>query len=260
MLPVIMKKLTRDSHDSDNESSDEDFVLNESSDECDSELDKNVSDTNYDSGDEKVIDSLKRKKSNDFFKKNHNSGVRTRNQTSQCVCYFVLLLSNSCYRNKKVAEWVPEASQVDVNAIWNTMNEKKTVKEIDYNSFSLPEDKVKISRTYEFAGKLETEEKFVSKDSAEAKAHFSSINLLQTSKSSLRRPTKRVSSLEVSNNKTVKLNTLEKSRLDWAKFVDKEGISDELKSASKDAYIDKQLFFQITEEKMIKNIKERMKK
>ncbi|KTW31749.1 uncharacterized protein T551_01010 [Pneumocystis jirovecii RU7] len=246
MSPVIIKKLIKNSDVSDNESSDEDFVLHGSNGDCDSELDKNISDVSYDSGDEKVINSLKRKKSNDnFSEKNCNCGVRTRSQSSL---------------NKKVVEWVPEAPQIDVNAIWNTMNEKRTVKEIDYNFFSPPEEKIKISRTYEFAGKVETEEKFVLKDSAEAKVHFSSINLVQTSKPPLRRPTKRVSSLEASNNKTVKLNTLEKSRLDWAKFVDKEGISEELKNASKDGYIDKQLFLQVTEERMIKNIKEKMKK
>ena len=39
----------------------------------------------------------------------------------------------------------------------------------------------------------------------------------------------------------VKLNTLEKSKLDWAAHVDKEGISDELNEAgkAKNAYLDR---------------------
>ncbi|KAG5440673.1 hypothetical protein PCK2_000261 [Pneumocystis canis] len=194
------------------------------------------------------------------FSKECNNRVKTRSQNSL---------------NKKVVKCGPELSLLDVDAIWNNMNKRETVKEISYCPINSPEEKIKISRTYEFAGKVETypnsfiisfifngyrEEKFVLKDSAEARMHFSSINFLQTGKPHLRKPTKRVSSLEVANKRPVKLNTLEKSRLDWAKFVDKEGIADELKNASKDGYMDKQLFLQVAEEKMIKNIREGMRK
>lgn len=55
---------------------------------------------------------------------------------------------------------------------------------------------------------------------------------------------KRKSNLEemVKGNKPAKLNVLEKSRLDWAQFVDKEGIQDDLKQYNKDGYVERQEF------------------
>ena len=44
------------------------------------------------------------------------------------------------------------------------------------------------------------------------------------------------------NNKKMKLSTLEKSRLDWASFIDKRKIGDELKRHNRGGYLDKQDF------------------
>ncbi|KAG4301846.1 hypothetical protein PCANB_002097 [Pneumocystis canis] len=247
MLLTVIEESNKNSKDTDNESSDDDFVLDGSNGEHDSELSDTVSEIKYDSGDEKVINTFKKenRKNGDFSREDYNNRVKTRSQNIQ---------------NEKVVKCIQESSLLDIDAIWNNMNEKKTVKGNNYYPINSSEEKVKISRTYEFAGKVETEERFVLKDSAEARMHFSSINLVQTDKPLLRKSTKRVSSLEVANNRPVKLNTLEKSRLDWAKFIDKEGIANELKNASKDGYMDKQMFLQVAEERMIKNIKEAMKK
>jgi hypothetical protein len=48
-----------------------------------------------------------------------------------------------------------------------------------------------------------------------------------------------------------KLNTVEKSKMDWAGFVDKEGIREELEKAgkSKDSYIDRRGFLDRVEQK-----------
>ncbi|QSL65232.1 hypothetical protein MERGE_002541 [Pneumocystis wakefieldiae] len=244
MSHASIKESNRDSDD--NEFTDDDFILEEGDSEYDSKSSDSEFNAGYDSGDEKVIDSLKRKKGDneDSSFENYN-GVKTRSQRN---------------RNEKVFVSTPESSQIDVNVIWNSMNEKKPSNEADYRPYDSSEEKVKISRIYEFAGKVQIEEKFVPKDSSEAKVHFSSLNDSKTTQLPLRKPMKRLSSLEISNNKPMKLNTLEKSKLDWAKFVDKEGISEELKNASKDGYMDKQLFLQVAEERMIKNIKEGMKK
>ena len=110
------------------------------------------------------------------------------------------------------------------------------------------------------------EEREVLRDSAEAKAHFSSLhtfdnppsNLAQpesssqlptpstTAKPALQphRPLKRASALDAAANKQkpTKLNVLEKSRLDWAGFVDKEGIGDDLTRFNKNGYVEKQEF------------------
>ncbi|KAF9927669.1 Craniofacial development protein 1 [Mortierella alpina] len=49
--------------------------------------------------------------------------------------------------------------------------------------------------------------------------------------------------------KPAKLNTLEKSKLDWKNFVGKEGIEDELKHHNKDGYMEKVAFLQRTDER-----------
>lgn len=49
--------------------------------------------------------------------------------------------------------------------------------------------------------------------------------------------------------KPPKLNTLEKSKLDWKDFVGKEGIEDELKHHNKDGYMEKVAFLQRTDER-----------
>jgi hypothetical protein len=91
----------------------------------------------------------------------------------------------------------------------------------------------------------------VPKESAEAKAYLSSVHtssssgaLSHATKPLARRPVKRKSNLEemAKGNKLAKLNVLEKSRLDWAGFVDKEGIQDDLKRYNKDGYIERQEF------------------
>ncbi|KAL8277130.1 hypothetical protein RQP46_010458 [Phenoliferia psychrophenolica] len=56
-----------------------------------------------------------------------------------------------------------------------------------------------------------------------------------------------LSSLAASLSKPAKLNTLEKSKLDWNKFVDKEDLSDDLTKARKDGYLEKQDFLSRTD-------------
>ncbi|KAI1854582.1 hypothetical protein JX266_000700 [Neoarthrinium moseri] len=129
-----------------------------------------------------------------------------------------------------------------------------------------PSDMIKIKRTYNFAGKVHTEEKIVPRDSAEAKVYLASLG--ENAEDALAldaeddEPTKRkprkafrsifepVSDLGLSQRsdlnlgmavrlqmreqaKAKKLNVVEKSRMDWAGFVDKEGIKDELELAGK---------------------------
>lgn len=53
-----------------------------------------------------------------------------------------------------------------------------------------------------------------------------------------------VSGASAANDKGPKLNTIEKSKLDWAGYVDQEGIKEELDKAEKgkDGYLGKQDF------------------
>lgn len=72
---------------------------------------------------------------------------------------------------------------------------------------------------------------------------------IQPSKPTPRRPVKRKSNLDAmaQGNKPAKMNVLEKSRMDWAGFVDKEGINDDLKRFNKDGYVERQEFLKRTQ-------------
>lgn len=132
------------------------------------------------------------------------------------------------------------------------------------------EEIVKIKRTYKFAGEMITEEKLVPKDSAEAKIYLASGNDAETvpvadadaerenvkAALNLRRPLRKLSRFDPNptgsikkswekqpaaaqapgmeeNARGPKINTVEKSRLDWAAYVDQAGIKDELKVHSR---------------------------
>lgn len=134
---------------------------------------------------------------------------------------------------------------------------------------------IMIKRTYNFAGKVHTEQKLVPRDSAEARLYLLSVpganappadastsTLLEGSKPLRPRPKARRSifepvtdyttnplnrrtdlyfgeaaiarlNLDKRADKARKLNTVEKSKMDWAGFVDKEGIREELEGADK---------------------------
>ncbi|KAK3340215.1 SWR1-complex protein 5 [Neurospora tetraspora] len=140
---------------------------------------------------------------------------------------------------------------------------------------------IKIKRTYNFAGKVHTEEKLVARDSAEAKLYLASFGENATaadgeaaaedeSSSTKRMPRKafrsvfepitdansahrsdlnlsmasRLQAREATGSKAKKLNTVEKSKMDWAVAVDKMGLKDELELAgkSKDSFAARQDF------------------
>lgn len=138
-----------------------------------------------------------------------------------------------------------------------------------------PSEMIKIKRTYNFAGKVHTEEKLVQRDSAEARLYLASQGEdTDTAATEADQPDKRMPRkafrsafepvaasaaeqgqradlnlgmavrLQARQDKAKKLNTVEKSRMDWAGFVDKEGIKDELALAgrAKGAFADRQDF------------------
>ncbi|EGV63140.1 swr complex subunit [Yamadazyma tenuis] len=130
------------------------------------------------------------------------------------------------------------------------------------------QDKIWIKTSYVFAGKVITESKQVDANSAEAKAFLGSSAGLQINSSDepqnrafvpvirtipgekepvelrikLKRPSLIDRFMSTQGNKHQKLSTLEKSRLDWACFVDQNKINDELKLHNKDGYLEKQDF------------------
>ncbi|CAH2350735.1 SWR1-complex protein 5 [[Candida] railenensis] len=134
---------------------------------------------------------------------------------------------------------------------------------------------ITIESSYTFAGKVITETKQVEVGSAEAKAYMNSTgNIAYTGERSakkeqrsfvpivrevngehlelrikLKRPSLIDKFLLIQGNKSQKLSTLEKSRLDWASFVDKRKLQDDLKLHNKDGYLDKQDFLNRVESK-----------
>ncbi|KAL4956013.1 bucentaur or craniofacial development-domain-containing protein [Aspergillus filifer] len=150
--------------------------------------------------------------------------------------------------------------------------QSETEKQSQQNKPIHLDEMVKIKRTYKFAGEIITEEKVVPRDSAEAKLFLSgggdgevvpatedeiANNEIQDHVIRLRRPLRKISRFdpnptgsikkswekqplateagqeENANARGPKINTVEKSRLDWAAYVDRAGISDELRVHSK---------------------------
>lgn len=143
---------------------------------------------------------------------------------------------------------------------------KQTEPSYDGNTNPANEKMVTIKRTYAFAGETITEEKVVPKSSAEARLYLQSQHtdsnptIKPGTKPPFRRPKKRASMFEPSSEglgqgfspsntnkgKGHKLNTIEKSKLDWAGYVDQQGMKEELDGAekSKDGYLGKRDFLE----------------
>jgi hypothetical protein len=131
-----------------------------------------------------------------------------------------------------------------------------------------PSAMIRIKRTYNFAGRVHTEEKLVPRDSAEAKLYLASQGQDVPAEGPEKRVTRKAfrsafepqmellphrSDLNLGMAARIKagkeaqakkLNVVEKSRMDWAGYVDKEGIKDELELAgkSKDSYMAREDF------------------
>lgn len=182
-------------------------------------------------------------------------------------------------------------SNVDIDDVWkNLQAQSKERLKYRYGSSSpspsqTPQqlnsnEKIKIKRKYEFAGEIVVEDKWVDRESAEAREYLNSIKNNPNEKvetqegddkpeqksndvgKKLRIKRKRPPLLEgiISGAIKPKFNTLEKSKLDFAQFVDKEGIDDELRQHNKNGYLEKQDFLSRVEFFKDTQIKEMRKK
>ncbi|KAG7810577.1 hypothetical protein KL921_003072 [Ogataea angusta] len=172
----------------------------------------------------------------------------------------------------------PAESTIDVDSIWKELNKPKEQPKSEpkkdgstpSSTESADTEKIKITRTYEFAGEMVTEEKWVDANSEEARAHFNSTKLKESKETSPERllpkkkapKRKRASLLDdvINNASSAKLTTLEKSRLDWATYVDKSKIGDELKFENKGGYLDQQDFLSRVSHRQDTNYKEAKKR
>lgn len=141
-----------------------------------------------------------------------------------------------------------------------------------------------IKKVYSFAGKVSIEEQRVLKSSAEGLAYLKeqestdkSANVASSNSSSgsvidkpiinkttssvpqkRRGPVKRKQGSlmdELNSLKPKKLNTLEKSKMDWLGYINKEGIKDELVLHNKNGYLQKQDFLSRVDTRLEQDIK-----
>lgn len=198
--------------------------------------------------------------------------------------------------NKKEFDLNTSKSSLDVDSVWASMNSSSTEKPkpaeepkvstplVDSDSTSqlaadsLKDEYITIKRTYNFAGKVTTEEKRVLASSAEGKAYLAEQKQPQeqqdpqqphdpkkrsNSSSTKKRVVKRRKSSmldELAAGKAKKLNTLEKSRLDWLGYVDNSGLRDDLQQHNKDGYLQKQDFLSRVEHRIDADWKSNSKK
>ncbi|CAH6721065.1 SWR1-complex protein 5 [[Candida] jaroonii] len=157
-------------------------------------------------------------------------------------------------KGAQIVDWDKEVEVEVAKTIENDVQ----VEQID------DKDKIWIKTSYTFAGKIITQSKQVDANSAEAKAYLNSTGLqmvddqphrsfvpvLRTPKGfeepielkiKLKRPSL-IDKFLQTGNKKMKLSTLEKSRLDWASFVDENKLNDDLKIHNKGGYLEKQDF------------------
>lgn len=171
----------------------------------------------------------------------------------------------------KVAE--KPASSIDADAIWRELNSTplgaspapQTPSGDGQPAKKVEEEYITIKRTYEFAGKVTTEEKRVPRGSGEAQAWLKEQEALKAQQQQKKKPVgprKRKSTLEaeLAAGKAKKMNTLEKSRLDWLTYVDGEGIRDDLTRHNKGGYLQKQDFLSRVESKIHHDVKEANRK
>lgn len=176
----------------------------------------------------------------------------------------------------------PTSPSPETAALEMAEEKKNEGKEGEIKVTAEGEETITISRTYTFAGTTHTELKTVPRSSQEARTYLSSLSTTSPTSAAAtppldptlppRRPPpkKRASVFDAAAAarkpaaaaSTQKLNTLEKSRLDWAGFVDKEGISEELKKHTRGdkAYLDRQAFLGRVEENRDRAWKEGQKK
>lgn len=81
-------------------------------------------------------------------------------------------------------------------------------------------------------------------------SHQNTLNTSKPSPRKFRKSNLPYLSKKYNVSEAIRLNTLEKSKLDWNKFVVEEGIKEDLKMKNRDGYIEKIGFLNQTDERM----------
>lgn len=155
---------------------------------------------------------------------------------------------------------------IDTEALWAQMRASPTTAATTDNEM------ITITETFEFAKDVTTRERQVPKNSAEGQEYLRKQAIELEKKSAtpteVQKPKrggppkrKRASALDAmaTGGKPKKLNTLEKSKMDWQGFVDNEGITDDLRRHNQGGYLHKQDFLARVDEKRYADLKEGQK-
>ena len=193
-----------------------------------------------------------------------------------------------------------KGSTIDVNKLWEDMNKANLIQEIhdqpqpsyagdgksskEGTANSINQDSadkenepglvemITIRRTYKFAGEVHSEEKTVSKSSAEARLWLAQQSSRPQARDAERRvvhrPLRKVSRFDPNVNNLdsfkggwtatgkkglagPKLNVVEKSKMDWASHVDAQGLKEELDdhARAKEGYLNRMDFLRDVEQR-----------
>ena len=147
---------------------------------------------------------------------------------------------------EKPPEKIPEQPKSLMSSIFEAVKNKTGDQKAE-TSFEEDQGKMKITKVYDFAGECVEVTKKVEKDSKEAKQYIKQQEKNDEAKlSAQKRPGGLGSIMGVISGKTPKMGCLDKSKMDWNKFVEDEGIKEDLQSHNrgKDGYVEKQMFLE----------------
>ncbi|SCU96973.1 LAMI_0F08416g1_1 [Lachancea mirantina] len=241
-----------------NEEDDQDFVL-EDGEQVTANVGSDIDDEDDYEENGGEDDSAKRQKVNYSSIENEQGGLIKTRYARKVEEELGRKQKYECLRGEGVSE--------ETNNIWEDLQRESrnrsqkrssimSLQPISSTDALMGEEQVLIERSFKFANEVVHEKKWVPKSSAggyeflrtQKAKNSRDVNEVKKATNdygmTLRRPLKRPPILEqiIAGALKPKLTTLEKSKLDWVAYVDKEGINEELTLHNKDGYLAKQDF------------------
>ena len=192
--------------------------------------------------------SIKKNKNRDIMSSIFDSFSKTKNENPEDKEFNTAsTLTNS---NENVPKSIVSSIFESTDQLPKQSEDRNSHKDANESSAPTDSNKVVITKTYDFAGESVLVSKEVDKDSKEGKKYLKSENNSETSQSEhINNAPKRSSGglssiMGVISGKKPKLGCLDKSKMDWNKYVAEEGIKEELETFNKgkDGYVEKQMF------------------
>ncbi|KAI9304413.1 bucentaur or craniofacial development-domain-containing protein [Cunninghamella echinulata] len=223
-----LKKLTEDIYSSDEEE-DSDFFPED----VESEDDQDISDSDENSVSEDV--------SSDNVDSKDNSNNKKRSLEAE---------GNDSKRSRQESE-----RKAKVDALWAEMNQN-----INNNNKNDPNKKLQQQQQHPLDDISSTANQTKDQDKSENESNKDDPSPRASpiqAKNKIQRPKSNLSSLVSQYNiKVPKMNTLDKSKLDWQGYVEREGIKEDLKYKNKDGYTEKVAFLQRVDDRRLNDLKQ----